>query len=294
MAKKRPSFTTVFIACEGSNTEPSYFESLKETMEEEDNYPYAITVYPNKEFDKKPKTDAIGLVNIAIERKDDYDESWVVFDKNGYTKHKDAFVLAQENNINIAFSSISFEFWVLLHFERNNSAFSKSKNIINEKFCNHETYLGDYAKSGDYHVYPKIKDKTIDAFKNVSWLRNWLHSINSNHTIYNVNPYSDVDVLVKKLLLDDFVYEFRQIGQSLTFKNIKIEVNKVNNECVVKITNLTQKGLLWNQFHFYDVAKNKIGVKNAVIEVGTSDKRSLGQLDKLFIEFENLKLEVSL
>ena len=62
MAKKRTPPLSVFIACEGSNTEPLYFEKLNEIMEDEDNYPYAITVYPDKEVDENPKTDAIGLV----------------------------------------------------------------------------------------------------------------------------------------------------------------------------------------------------------------------------------------
>jgi hypothetical protein len=125
MAKKRKPNISIFIACEGSNTEPLYFEKLKEIMEENDDYPYAVTIYPDKDFDENPKTDAIGLINVAIERKEDFDELWVVFDKDGYTKHKEAFELAKENKINIAFSSISFETWVLLHFERNNKSFSK-------------------------------------------------------------------------------------------------------------------------------------------------------------------------
>lgn len=60
MAKKRTPPLSIFIACEGSNTEPLYFEKLNEIMEDEDNYPFAITVYPDKELDENPKTDAIG------------------------------------------------------------------------------------------------------------------------------------------------------------------------------------------------------------------------------------------
>jgi hypothetical protein len=296
MAKKRTPPLSVFIACEGSNTEPLYFEKLNEIMEDEDNYPYAITVYPDKEVDENPKTDAIGLVNVAIERKEDFDELWVVFDKDGYTKHKEAFELAKEHNINVAFSSISFESWVLLHFERCNVSFAKSANIIDEKFHNNDRYLDDYAKSGDYNVYPKIQDRTKNAFENASWLRNWLNSNNHNYTIYEVNPYTDVDALVKKLLLDDSVYEYREIGQKLIFDNVEIEVSNVNNEYVVKITNSTNRSLVWNEFAFYDVAMNKINVANSIILVGKSAETSLGQIatsQKIFVEFQNLKLEIN-
>jgi len=296
MPKKRKPNISIFIACEGSNTEPLYFEKLKEIMEENDDYPYAVTIYPDKDFDENPKTDAIGLINVAIERKEDFDELWVVFDKDGYTKHKEAFELAKENKINIAFSSISFETWVLLHFERNNKSFSKSINIIDEKFHKNDTHLGNYAKKGDYNLYPYIEDKTKDAFFNASWLRNWLNLANPNYTVYEVNPYTDVDSLVKKLVLDGCFYEFREIGQSLSFDGVEIAVNNVNNEYVVKITNSTNRSLVWNEFGFYDFAMTKMNVANSVILAGNTSENSLAEIaksPKIFVEFQNLKLEVS-
>ena len=295
MAKKRKPSLSIFIACEGSNTEPLYFEKLKEIMEDDDIYPYAITIYPDKEFDENPKTDAIGLVNVAIERKDEFDEVWVVFDKDGYTKHKEAFELAKENNVNIAFSSISFETWVLLHFERCYESFAKSANIIDEKFHNNNTYLHDYAKSGDYNLYPIIEDKTKTAFSNSSWLRNSLNFINPGYTIYDANPYTDVDFLVKKLILDDVVYEFIVLGKNLVFEDVKIEVCDVNNDYVVKIINSTNESLVWNEFLIYDSAMNKINIVNSVILPGNSSDRNLGLIannSKIFIEFRKLKLEV--
>ncbi|SDZ77210.1 RloB-like protein [Arachidicoccus rhizosphaerae] len=296
MAKKRKPGISIFIACEGSNTEPLYFEKLKEVMEDNDDYPYAVTVYPDKDLDKNPKTDAVGLVNVAIERKEEFDELWVVFDKDGYTKHKKAFNLAKENKINVAFSSISFEMWILLHFERNNYSFTKSANIINDKFCDGEKYLEDYAKSGDYNLYPKIQDKNLKAFGNASWLRNWLNSNNPLYTIYEVNPYTDVDSLVKKLLLHDFIYEYREIGQGLIFNDIVIVVNNVNGEYVISITNSTNRNLVWNEFSFYDSAMNKVKITNSIILVGNTSVNNLGQINaspKVFVEFGNLKLEVN-
>jgi hypothetical protein len=65
MPKKRKPNISIFIACEGSNTEPLYFEKLKEIMEEKDDYPYAVTIYPDKDFDENPKTDAIGLIYLT-------------------------------------------------------------------------------------------------------------------------------------------------------------------------------------------------------------------------------------
>ena len=175
-------------------------------------------------------------------------------------------------------------------------SFAKSVNIIDEKFHNNDKYLDDYAKSGDYNVYPKIQDKTKEAFGNASWLRNWLNSKTPNYTIYEVNPYTDVDFLVKKLLLDDSIYEFREIGQSLIFDGVEIEVSNVNGEYVVKITNSTNRSLVWNEFLFYDFEMNKINMANSIILVGNSAEKNLGQIatsQKVFVEFLKLKLEVS-
>lgn len=265
-------------------------------MEDNDDYPYAITIYPEKDYDECPKTDPIGLINVAIERKDDYDELWVVFDKNGYTKHKESFELAKKNNINIAFSSIAFEIWVLLHFERSNDSFVKSANVISEKFHNNSKYIDDYAKSGDYSVFPKVQTKTIEAFKNASWLRNWLYSNNPKYSIYMVNPYTDVDALVKKLLLDEFIYEYREVGQNLIFDGVEMGVSIVNNEYVIKIRNLTSRSLVLNEFSFYDDLLNKINVANSILLAGHSVIIDLGQLasiQKVFVEFRNLKLEIN-
>ena len=59
MAKRKPKHT-IFIACEGTNTEPLYFENIKEIEEDRDDYPFSITIYPDRECDVNPKTDALG------------------------------------------------------------------------------------------------------------------------------------------------------------------------------------------------------------------------------------------
>jgi hypothetical protein len=295
MAKKRKPQTSIFIACEGSNTEPLYFEKLKEIMEEDDHYPFALTIYPDKMVHKKPKTDAIGLVNEAITNQGSFDELWVVFDKDGYTKHEEAFKLAKDNKVNIAFSSISFESWVLLHFERNSTAFSKSADIISQKFLANTAYLADYDKSSDYNLYPRIEDKTKMAFANASWLRNWLERNNPGNTIYQSNPYTDVDSLVKKLVLDDKVYEYRKLGYSLTFDKVEITLNDIGGNYEAEIKNVGNASVIWNEFAFYDNRRNKIAVVNSIVLSGEISQKVITRIatsPEIYIEFRNLKLEV--
>ncbi len=166
-----------------------------------------------------------------------YEELWAVFDKNGHTHHEEAFQKAKEkiNNkiVNIGFSSRSFEQWILLHFEKSNFTFQqtecgerpkngkkrKGKKSFNcgknehEKDCNGKnclvgyirinTPLKNYAKSNNQIDLKKMMDillekKTLKtAFSNAEWLR---ERYENKGKIYELNPYTNVDVLVKKLL----------------------------------------------------------------------------------------------
>ena len=72
------------------------------------------------------------------------DELWAVFDRDGCTKHPEAFNKAEANEIRIAFSSISFEYWILLHFKYTTRPFSKADEII--RHLKKNGYI-DYDKS---------------------------------------------------------------------------------------------------------------------------------------------------
>jgi hypothetical protein len=194
MAKKHIARTSIFIACEGRNTEPLYFESIAEEIEDEGNL--VVTIYPDRSH-QNPKTEALGLIREAQSRGDEFDELWVVFDKNGYTKHAEAFALAEGNahrkKVNIAFSSIAFEHWLLLHFEKCATPFAKSDckdakehtlycgtNRHTEDcqgarcvagYIRKKGFCSDYAKSSNFSFYFKYKEKTEIALKNAAWLR---------------------------------------------------------------------------------------------------------------------------
>ena len=103
---------SIYIVCEGTNTEPIYFKAIAEDVVKE----YRVTVYPSEDQIKASKkegesikTDAVNLVKIAKREREinNYDEVWAVFDKDGYTKHKEAFLYAKKHGVNLAFSSIA-------------------------------------------------------------------------------------------------------------------------------------------------------------------------------------------
>ena len=225
----------IYIVCEGTNTEPNYFKEIADKPEVFKSF--AITIYPSEEetnegLDNRGesiKTDAKNLVKIAREAIGDYDEVWAVFDKDGYTKHEEAFENANkpapdEKVVNIAFSSIAIENWILLHYEKNKTAFNKSKDVIN--YLSDQDYFLDDPKDSETLIYAQLEEKTETAIQNAAWLRMEMEAeLEANDgKIYELNPYVTVDKLVTKLLnFNRFTYG--KIGETVTAADMSIQIN---------------------------------------------------------------------
>ncbi|GAB3719274.1 hypothetical protein GCM10027592_62770 [Spirosoma flavus] len=249
--KKRTLATSIFIACEGKNTEPIYFERINEEIEE--NGQLAVTIYPDRN-EENPKSDALGLIKEAQSRIDDYDEVWVVFDKDGYTKHKEAFELADQaingKKINIAFSSIAFEQWVLLHYEKSSAPFPKSADII--KKLQEEEYYSEYSKKANFDIYPKLKDKTNTAIENAAWLRYTMNTQFGTIPIFELPAYTDVDRLIKRLFGIDQVIIWGSFDIQSNLGDLIITPRMVNEKLTFEITNALQVSYIINQHNLED------------------------------------------
>lgn len=99
------------IVCEGEKTEPDYFKAFRMT---------AATV---KAVGQAMNT--MTLVNKAISireadrlKKREYDQCWVVFDKDDFPANdfNQAIQLAEKNGFRVAYSNQAFEYWFLLHY----------------------------------------------------------------------------------------------------------------------------------------------------------------------------------
>ena len=285
MAKKRISPTAIFIACEGRNTEPLYLESIAEQVEDEGLL--AITIYPDKDI-PNPKTDALNLIREAQSKGDEFDEVWAVFDKDGYTKHEEAFDLAinGQREVKIAFSSIAFEHWALLHFTKCDNAFQKSdckddrEHVLlcgtgqNANDCHGQrcvagymrehNFCKDYAKSGNY--YFNHLDKKEIAFKNAAWLRYKMRlNLNEqNNKIYQINPYTDVDVLVKRLFCITTNYIWTGLNERVETDNFSIYVEKTEDSFNVQLNNKSKQSFIFNQInyqnHFQTLTTNGVQI----------------------------------
>ena len=155
---KRKINKRVLILCEGGETEPNYFKGLKRDKAQRNRLAaLRIEVYDsNKSTGRELVVEAKHLRKIAKHEKNPYDDIWVVIDKDGYTKHPQTFDQASANRINIAFSSISFEFWILLHFNYTTKHFPKANDLIHYL---RSQYMADYDKTDDN--YSRLKDKRL-------------------------------------------------------------------------------------------------------------------------------------
>ena len=189
---------------------------------------------------------------------DGYMEGWAVFDRDTFAYHAEAFSLAASvDNLHIAFSSYCFEEWFLVHFERNPRPFGVSvckDNADKDKGCgtgvvddcHGEICLAGRLRECNYIVnYAKNKDSILEnytlprleqCYANAAWIRTL-----STDPIYQRNPYTDVDLLVKHLLDDDRIHHWHELNDSFGFCGSVISVNysdgvfTINNDGAISV-----------------------------------------------------------
>jgi len=184
----------VLILCEGSKTEPNYFTGLKNDKSLQNLSGVEIIVAKTK------KTTAWELLEEARKLRDEakkeriqFDDVWVVFDKDNYPKHSETFSRAEAIKINIAFSSPCFEFWYFLHFKHSDSPVANADDMLRKL----KEFIPDYEKGGTH--YEKLKPHTNIAISNSKKvITNWKKS--GTGKIWESNAYTDVGILVEKLL----------------------------------------------------------------------------------------------
>lgn len=230
-----------------------------------------------------------------------FDEVWAVFDHDNHPARKAAFDESNKTingkKINIAFSSIGFEYYLLIHFEKVYNAFKTSEcregKAKNKKLfycgtgthpsdCNGHTCIGGYARNKGFWVNSKtpqstfllVEDKLEVGFINSAWIRYQSYIENNTLNIYERNPYLTTDLLIKRLTgFDNYIYEWLSPNVKIDFENILILVNSDR----LYIKNTSVETII--------IPENSISLKNLNHE-GKSfgNKLSLKSQEESFIE----------
>ena len=154
---------TFLIVCEGEVTEPEYFNSFR------------LTSANVKAIGKGMNTislvkEAIVIRDIEKRRNRNYDQCWVVFDKDDFadSDFNAAIQMAQANGFHVAYSNQAFEFWFLLHFNLYQGAIHRNRyaeiltHLLGFKYGKTK---GDSVRVFNV-IYPRTR-MAIDNAKNV-------------------------------------------------------------------------------------------------------------------------------
>ena len=103
---------SILVVCEGTKTEPNYFEAFAEIEQ-------GVVVYDIEVKGLGRGTIDVVEKAIRLKNKNNYDRVWAVFDKDDFPA-KDfnkAIEMAQNNGVEVAWSNEAFELWYLYHFQ---------------------------------------------------------------------------------------------------------------------------------------------------------------------------------
>lgn len=154
----------ILIACEGSKTEPIYFESIRNELRLRT---LQIIVL------RQNKTDPRGIIERLIEERKQMkhyqewshkDSAWAVFDgdehmEQSYSNWKSAIDRANSQDIQLAITNPCFELWYLIHFQDHYAQVNRDKVV-----SNHRKHISNYDKS--MCLYPEpLKPLTEQAIQ---------------------------------------------------------------------------------------------------------------------------------
>ena len=188
----------ILIACEGKQTEPKYFNAIRQDLR---LTTVQVLILPHD------GTDPLSVVNAVLEARkdkkrektwfDDQDSAWAVFDGDEHIANNrpnwcQAIQTAKSQKINLAITNPSIEFWYLIHFQDHSATIARDK--AKERLKQH---LPNYDKAQCYYQ-KELKVRTKDAIKNANKLDNLA---NQNKLPEHSNPCcSGISQLVEMLL----------------------------------------------------------------------------------------------
>jgi hypothetical protein len=149
----------ILIVCEGQKTEPQYFKSFPVNKEIVEVMIPDTGGYNTDSLVKK----AIELMEEDKKQNKEYNQVWCVFDRDYFPAQNfnNAFILAERNQIRIAYSNEAFEVWYLLHFHYYQDACPRKEY---EKRLT-ELLKKDYRKN-DPKMYTLLESKQKEAIRN--------------------------------------------------------------------------------------------------------------------------------
>lgn len=195
---KTPGPGNYLIVTEGIETEPNYFNGIKQRIESLFRSKIIVDKVSLKVEGRGRSTTS--LVNEALKLRSlsTYSEVWVVFDRDENPDFDEAIQLAKKNDLKVAWSNECFELWLSLHFQNLNSAISAKEYYpkLNAHFKSRNINNGIYNKNAK-----NIFDVTFDFVNDAIKRSNTLFDSYKNCSLpTKMNPCTKVQDLVEDLV----------------------------------------------------------------------------------------------
>lgn len=190
--RKEDSLTplkTFLIITEGTETEVNYFRSFPLYKKPEIRTVVVGTGANTLSLVERAKE----IIQTYKSKGENFDEKWVVFDKDSFPDHHfdNAIKSAEASNIKVAFSNECFELWYLLHYRDVQASFTRQQ-YFKELSKNIE---GEYKKNAA-NMYQLLLPKQSIAIKRAEALKKYWLGESLNHS---KNPLTLVVNLVVEL-----------------------------------------------------------------------------------------------
>ncbi|RZN49741.1 RloB family protein [Escherichia sp. E13S3] len=169
----RSPYLKVLIICEGSKTEPNYFEEIRE---------YYSLNSANVEISGECGSNPMSVVNFAKEvykkHRDTnapFDRVFCVIDRDAHPDYQTAKETVRQLTpygvYEIIDSVPCFEFWLLLHHEYTAASFERlsGNSAGNQVLTRLKSHMPDYGK-GSKKIFTQLLEKLPDAMKHANRL----------------------------------------------------------------------------------------------------------------------------
>ena len=193
----RPPDRCILIVCEGAETEPNYFESLRSYLKlstiqikikDRAGAPISVVDEAQNQIGKREQDIRDGRTDILP-----FEAIWCVFDVEN-PHHNQTFeravIQADRNHYQLAVSNPAFEFWYVLHFESTTRPFANGDEL--KKYLRH--HIPRYHPA--LPVFDNLVATTQTAVHNS-------YSILENHPEGDLrfpNPSTQVHLLVEEMI----------------------------------------------------------------------------------------------